>query len=345
LAYCSGPIEVTDVHQMLGTAQSGRLAELVNRLSRRDASGALAAIDEAVREGVDCGQLSEQLLGFFRDMMAAVVGADQELLRHTDPNTQPILAELGKQLGLETVLAMLHILDQTLARMRQSTQPRTLLEIALVRICHLDDLDELSGLIAQLQSGAAPSTAAKRGRAAATPATGSTPPDPPTKTEKKTKDREKVHPADPPPVAESVGLTPETAETIWKQVLSKLGDMTADMAGYYDHVAIPAPDRLVVRFREGYTLQKETCETPDRKAALEKEMSQAVGRPVRIDLDVIPDTKPAAAKMPTLSRMQLMREKEQDPMVQRAIELFDAEVTRVDVGAQRPSSRPTSGSP
>ena len=72
-------------------------------------------------------------------------------------------------------------------------------------------------------------------------------------------------------------------------------------------------------------------------------MSRAVGRPVRIDLDVIPDAKPAAAKAPNVSRMQLVREKEKDPLVQQAIELFDAEVTRVDVSPSRPSSRPSPG--
>jgi DNA polymerase-3 subunit gamma/tau len=344
LAYCSGQIEVDDVHDMLGTAQSGRLAQLVGMLAARDAASAMAAIENAVVEGVDCGQLSEQLLGFFRDMMAATVGCDQELLRHTDAGDQSSLAELGQQLGLETVLAILQILDQALTRMRQSTQPRTLLEIALVRICNLDNLDELANLIAGLQGKTPPPSAAGQRRVANRPAqvptqtAGS-----PRKTEKKTEDREKVQQDEPIMPISPGGLTPETAEMVWKQVLSKLGDMTADMAGYYDHVAIPAPDRLVVKFREGYTLQKESCESPDRKATLEKAMSRAVGRPVRIDLDIIPETNPAITKAPPVSRMQLVREKEKDPLVQQAIELFDAEVTRVDVSPVRPSTRPSPG--
>ena len=38
----------------------------------------------------------------------------------------------------------MQILDQTLSRMRYSTQGRILAELALVRISHLEDLDELS---------------------------------------------------------------------------------------------------------------------------------------------------------------------------------------------------------
>ena len=49
------------------------------------------------------------------------------------------VAEAGKRLGLETVLAAMQILDQTLSRMRYSTQGRILAELALVRICQLED--------------------------------------------------------------------------------------------------------------------------------------------------------------------------------------------------------------
>ncbi len=63
------------------------------------------------------------------------------------------LSEAGKKLGLQTILAVMQILDQTLSRMRYSTQGRILAELALVRICHLEDLDELPALIAELRGG------------------------------------------------------------------------------------------------------------------------------------------------------------------------------------------------
>ncbi len=100
LAYCSGTVRVEDVHRMLGTAASGRLVALTNCLLGRDAAGALAAIDEGVTQGVDCGQLAEQLLGYFRDMMAVVVGGSPDLLRHASEADYPALQEAGERLGL-----------------------------------------------------------------------------------------------------------------------------------------------------------------------------------------------------------------------------------------------------
>ena len=47
----------------------------------------------------------------------------------------------------------MQILDQTLSRMRYSTQGRILAELALVRISQLEDLDELSEVIARVAVG------------------------------------------------------------------------------------------------------------------------------------------------------------------------------------------------
>ncbi len=332
LSYCSGTIRVEDVHRMLGSAASVRLLALTNDLLGRDAAGALAALDAAVAQGVDCGQLAEQLLGYFRDLMAVGVGCTPDLLRHSSEADYPTLQEASQRFGLETTLAAFEILDQAVVRMRQSTQPRTLLEIAVVRICHLEELDQLAGLIEQLRSGETrPSAAARPVPTPRTAGRSTAPESAPTPApEKKTTDLSNPVPSALPRGVSGVPLTDESADAIWRQVLENLGDMTADFASYYDHVAISAPDSLVVHFREGYTLQKESCEQPDRKAHLERTMARILGRPVRIDIAVIPDGKQApAAPAPTM--FQLMRERESHPWVRQTVELFDAEVIRVDV--------------
>ncbi len=178
LAYCTGTIRVEDVHQMLGTAASVQMTTLTAHLVQREAAAALQTLDTAVTAGVDCGQLAEQLLGYFRDMMAALVGCSPDLLRHSGAADLESLLAAGGRLGLETTLAAFEILDQAVSRMRQSTQPRTLLEIAIVRICNLENLDQLSSLIAQLQDGGSVALSAPS-KGGARPATTPTKPAPP----------------------------------------------------------------------------------------------------------------------------------------------------------------------
>ena len=162
LSFCGQRITASDVHRLLGTAPSGRLAAILTRSPSMRRPPRLREVDQAVAEGVDPGQLAEQLLGQFRDMMAAVAGCGAELMLSTPAADYEGLRQTGQRLGLETLLAAVQVLDQCLIRMRQSTHVRTLLEIALVRICSLERLDDLSELVSQLRQGSLPPASAEQ---------------------------------------------------------------------------------------------------------------------------------------------------------------------------------------
>jgi DNA polymerase-3 subunit gamma/tau len=325
-------ITVTDVHAMLGTARSGQLDALVEQLSAGNVAGVLHEIDQAIREGVDAGQLGEQLLGYFRDLMAASVSCGPELMLHTMSADYPRLRELGERMGLESLLAMVQVLDQALGRMRYSTHVRTLLEVALVRMCQLGGLDELSQLVAQLRQGgidgAAASKEPARLPAAAENTTGS----------------EKKNQLPPAPLdGAAADLTAETVDSIWKEALAELGDMTADFARHAEQLVLAEKDRLVAHFRAGYSLHKEYCERPERRSKLEEALSRVAGRPIRLDVALLPaDASSAGRPAPVPSARQRLREREQHPLVRRAMELFDAEVVRIDEprGAATPRPAP-----
>jgi hypothetical protein len=89
-------------------------------------------------------------------------------------------------------------------------------------------------------------------------------------------------------------------------------------------------------------LQKEACEQPDRKHKLEAALARVAGRPIRLQVALLPaeEQSPVEHRPRGQSLRQLMREKEADPWVRQAIELFDAEVTRVEPGRRGP---PTDG--
>ena len=130
-------------------------------MASRDGAVALAELDAAVAGGVEVGQLLDQLVGYFRDVMALAVGCPPQQMLYAIPSQAEEVAAVGRQLGLATVLAMVQILDQTAARLRVSLHGRTLVEMAVVRICQLEDLDDLASLVAELR-GEPASSAPKR---------------------------------------------------------------------------------------------------------------------------------------------------------------------------------------
>ena len=151
----SKQIRAKDVTELLGLAPAARLTRLVEPLVNRDAAAALAELDAAINEGAEVGQLVDQLLGYFRDAMTQAVGCNASQLLYALPTQREEILGVGQRLGVQTLLAISQVLDQTAARLRVSTQVRTLAEMALVRICHLQNLDEISAMIEQLKGGEA----------------------------------------------------------------------------------------------------------------------------------------------------------------------------------------------
>jgi DNA polymerase-3 subunit gamma/tau len=335
LAFSPGRITLEDVNGMLGTAGDSLLAGLVQHIADRQPAAVLADFDAALQAGVDAAILIEQLFGYFRDCMAAAAGCTAESFLYVAPSGAKDIAEAGKKLGLQTILAMMQILDQTLSRMRYSTQARILAELALVRICRLEDLDELPVLIAELRGGLPASGGTMmRTNPAATAAQSQPSGD---SARKKNIESAIIPPVSLPPSATLDGsvmaFTPENVVEIWDQALSRLSGMMVEHARQFDRLTISQPDRLVISFKPGYAVAKTFCERPEQVAQFEQALAEATGRRIRVEFIIDADQSgsgAAATPAKPVSQHQLMLEISKHPMIQRAAELFGATPTRVE---------------
>ena len=108
-------------------------------LVARDAGAALAELDRAITEGVDVGQLLDQLLGYFRDVMAAAVGCPADALYERVRRPIEPACRIGRQAarpGNDNG----HRCKYWINRSRGSNIFRihaSLAELALVRICRV----------------------------------------------------------------------------------------------------------------------------------------------------------------------------------------------------------------
>jgi DNA polymerase-3 subunit gamma/tau len=246
------------------------------------------------------------------------------------------------------------IVDQAVSRMRYSVHERILLELALVRVAQLENLEGLAALIQQVQQGGVipPGSVPAPPSPAATPAA-----------EKKNRPQGPVavepalRPSSPstdldgsaPPSAASLPLPPSDAPLeppadtplsadqvgrLWRRALDSLDDITADYAGMADAVAISGPNRVVVRFRQVYNASKAFCERPERRQTLEAVFSQVAGRRVVLEFELIrPDQAHETPPPSVISRQKQRHQAARHPLVERAVELFEAEVVKVDVAS------------
>jgi DNA polymerase-3 subunit gamma/tau len=358
LAFGNKTITVADVHEMLGTAGAARLSQIVRHLAERNTAAALADLDAAVREGVDVGQLLDQLLGYFRDLMVTLAGCPPQALLYSSPGEHAELLALSRQLGLNTIMAMMQIVEQTVARLRYSMHARALAELALVRISMIADLESIPALLADLRSGSGSSASANARTAHAHGAPPPAAPPPPTAVKKKSdgptngelnqplsspQPASLIHQAAgnsfgrkaQPDRASSEPLTIDQLAAAWQSALESVGGLLADSA----QSATLAPDgnpapggraNVVATFAAQYNFGRQFCERAEHLRRLEQALGEALGREVRLILKTSPSSA-AAAQQPsdkpkTAPPRPRMSQQMEHPWVKRATELFDARV-------------------
>lgn len=336
----SPSISATDVTGMLGIAPATRLSELALSLVQRNAAEGLQQLDASINEGAEVSQLIDQLLGYFRDVMTQSVGCDSSQMLYALPCQQQEISEAAEKLGVETLLAIIQVLDQSAARMRVSTHTRTLAEMAVVRICSLENLDDLSTLVEQLeQSGSTPAVSplAKKNESArpapvrAAPAASRTAPSnlpSPSSVTAAPAAEPVTSTAEPSAAPEPTPLSADNAEEIWKQALDSLTGIVADHAAAADEVSVDQEGRLAVSFTESF--HREICERPGNRSRLETALESVCG--TKVPLQLRTSTRVDAAEKPApprASRRQQQLEIASQPFVQKAMELFDGDPARL----------------
>jgi len=346
LAFGAEKITLNEVHELLGTAGDERMEALVSRLIQRDAAGALAELDAALQEGVDVALLLEQMLGYFRDCMAAVLGCPANLFVYTPSRMAEQVIQTGQRLGLPTLLAMMQLLDHTLGRMKFSTQGRILAELALVRMCQLEQLEGLSELIAALRTGSvearlpevstrtSPPLAKEPGKQAGIVSSRSA-----SSGQESLAKKKETGPARPE-IEEAVAapqtrkpspwakLTPENAAEIWQAVLQRVGGLVGEHGRYFSSIAAPSETRLVIYFDPAYTVSKSFCELPEQWTRFEKALEELVGCRVSVSFQLAEasaEKNDSPLASPKVSYQERLAEVQGRPFVQRAIELFGAQ--------------------
>ncbi|MCI0742289.1 MAG: DNA polymerase III subunit gamma/tau [Gemmataceae bacterium] len=323
LAFGSDKLTAEQVHQLLGTANEDRIAGLANAALTRDAKAALALLAEASDQGIQFGELLDQLIEYWRDLLVIhSAGADQEILSVTGKHREELKRQ-AQSTAADTLLAGMDMLVATKSRMRASTHARVLLEMALVRLCRLEELVALSQLAQWVaQNGAAAPLASRPTVAASTVAT-----------EKKNLSPEQ-------PSAATLTFGSENLTAIWNQLLEQSGLMLSRELAKAKEVAISGPNTLVLRIAKGYNQHIDNYLDTARIKRVEELLNKITSQTCSVRLEwIAPATEtngsaPSSAPTPSESPMARIRKQRveagKQPLVGRAMELLGGQVLQMD---------------
>lgn len=286
LAFGGDKLTAETVQKLLGIAGPERVLSLADAVLRHDAKSVVEQLADLAGDGLQLAELLDQLIEYWRDLML-LASAGKEAPGLTTPvRHRETLAKHAAAMSLDTIMAGLDILIQAKTKVRIAGQIKTLLQMALIRLCRLDDLvpvSQLASLIGQLgPSSAAPS-------AARTLAGSSTYADATQSSDAK----KKAELIEPSPVAAE--LNAETLSVIWPQIVSDIGGMLGSQLQRAGLPAIFGPNTLVLTFPAEYNTYYEHCSNPVNKQRIEGALRQRAGPGWTVRLDRRSSPAPSAA--------------------------------------------------
>jgi DNA polymerase III subunit gamma/tau len=154
---CSQRITADDARALLGTADEEMLFRALDLVAAGDAAGSLQLVDELAESGADLGSVTTGLLAHLRGLfLTQQLGAPPPDLALTTEE-QARLAEQAGRLTPTAVVRLIDLLREVVDEVKEGSDPRLPLELALVKVCRPQgelSLEALQQRVERLEGGA-----------------------------------------------------------------------------------------------------------------------------------------------------------------------------------------------
>lgn len=359
ISFTGNNISYEDAVAMTGGIAGERFAELAVHIREGDSGQALNWISLLMQEGKSADRCMENLLLYFRDilMIKMVPGSQTVTERILDV---PRFAAMAETFSADQLFSIMEVLNHFQNEMKYSTQPQTLFEVAVLKLCTLasasdplprkseapaaavaagqgssEELQLLKRRIGQLEEQLAgllrnPPAAGSPQPAANRPA-GQTP----------------GGRASAPAVRRSSikldGYVKEgQSSPLFKQVAAKWSQVLAGVkearitvhAWLVDGEPVACQeDQVLVAFKS--PMHRETTEKPANKQVIEQVLSQALGQPARLATVMMNEWKEAQSSGAGQAQPEELKLEQESShpaggeWVQEAVKLFGEDLVRI----------------
>ena len=137
-AYGNGAVTEDIVLEVTGMVSERMLSEIVRSTLDRDVAKAIRAIDEIVKAGKDPERFMEDLIFYYRDLMLYKASPELEEIRDKTL-TDESFAQIAERIEAERIHESIHILSDLQQEMNRTGHPRVFLEIAMVKLCQIEE--------------------------------------------------------------------------------------------------------------------------------------------------------------------------------------------------------------
>ncbi|HKV44950.1 MAG TPA: DNA polymerase III subunit gamma/tau, partial [bacterium] len=151
-AFCQGRIAKADVLAVLGLIEEEVAEQVTDAVIAGDAAACLEIANRVIAEGRDIRQILRSLVEHFRDLLVVAVVEDPREIVETSEDRLETLRAQSARLTPGAMLQKIRILTAAEAEARFATQPRVVLEMALLKLSRPEVDATIEGLAARLEA-------------------------------------------------------------------------------------------------------------------------------------------------------------------------------------------------
>lgn len=291
IAFQGKEIKEEAVLSMFGLVSRQALETLASALLQGDLSGVIRQVEALDNLGKDMQRLLLELLEHCRNLLVFLQAGETVLEVDLTPAQLAVLKTQAALTNAERLLQIADILMETSGRLPYALSPKTLLETALIRCARAATsvvaLDEILQRIEELKRGLASAEAPSAPAAAA---------------QENVLAGETVNPGDEPESLKSHDEELAHLLKAWPELVEKVSKAVS-LARSCLLDARPSAvtrDRVTIGFDPEFAERLEQAGLPRTRAALQKNLSELLRRPVTVDLKLfaerLPDQEPPAEK-------------------------------------------------
>ena len=152
ISFYGDSVSEADVLTLFGLTGFGPVAVLGRALAQGDVGAVLKSARELAGAGKDLGKLSQDLLGFFRNLVIYQV-SPAALEEDLSPAEKTVLAELAPQVSRSSALGILDELSLLENRLRFALAKDVVFEVALIQMSQLKEKVSLESILESLGGG------------------------------------------------------------------------------------------------------------------------------------------------------------------------------------------------
>ena len=284
ISYKEGELKYEDTLDILGIANTDILFKLVDNIIDRELEKALFNIDDIIQNGKDINQFIKDLIYHFRNLLIVKTSHNPMEIIDMEGETIERYREQSKKMSIDYILNSLDILNESENQAKWATQPRIILEMAIIKIVKIEENKDLEERVKELEkiisSGKIPVAQNFETKANVKPTISKT---------KKTIEKPKVEIKTKAIIDDGKELSIKTILNNWDNVLEAVRNTRASTHGLLRE-ARPVSfsnNKLEIGFKDGYGFHKSAISEEHNKTLVEKVICEYFNKNISIDFIMV----------------------------------------------------------